>query len=158
MSLQNFENSELIIIPETEVLLDETRKWAKFLAVLGFIFCGLMILLGVVSAFALDTISPEVSQVLNPVVFLLFYIVMTMVYFFPCLYLYRFAERTKKAINTKKAEFLTGSFDSLRDCFRFLGILSIIILVLYAIGFVIVFVSVLFFSDMVPGTYTLLNQ
>lgn len=157
MTTHDFENRELVLLPETEVLLDETRKWAKFLAVLGFIFCGLMILMGILFSVFMNSFSPEASGIVSPILMALFYGVLALIYFFPCLYLYRFSERARQAIATKDSNILLGSFDSLRDCFRYLGVVSIVVLALYAIGFLIAFVSVLFFSDMIPDAYTFIQ-
>ncbi|MGI8892633.1 MAG: DUF5362 family protein [Bacteroidia bacterium] len=157
MAIQDFENREIVLSPQAGVLLDETRKWAKFLAILGFIFCGLMILLGGVSSMFFDSFSPESAGVIPPILLFIFYAIMALIYFFPCLYLYRFAQRAKEAMISKNSEILTGSFDSLRDCFRYLGVVSIVVLALYAIGFIIVFVSIMFFSDMIPDAYTFIQ-
>ncbi len=157
MAIQDFENREIVLSPQAGVLLDETRKWAKFLAILGFIFCGLMILLGGVSSMFFDSFSPESAGVIPPILLFIFYAIMALIYFFPCLYLYRFAQRAKESMISKNSEILTGSFDSLRDCFRYLGVVSIVVLALYAIGFIIVFVSFMFFSDMIPDAYTFIQ-
>jgi uncharacterized RDD family membrane protein YckC len=156
MAIQDFENRELSVMPEAEVLLDETRKWAKFLAILGFIFCGLMVLVGLVFTMFIDTMAPEAAGIFPPVLMFVIYFLMALLYFFPSLYLYKFAERARLAIVSKNADTLTGAVSSLRDCFRYLGIVSIIVMIIYAIGFAIAFVSMLFFSDMLPEAYTLM--
>ena len=156
MPVPEFRNKSLELQPEAVVLLDETRKWGKFLAVLGFIAAGFMIILGVLSLLWGDSMA--LALPISPMFILLFYIIVALIYLFPSLYLYKFAEKSKRAVADDNPTMLTGSFDSLRDCFRFLGVTSIVFLVMYALGIIITIISLLFFSDMIPDSYTMLLQ
>lgn len=153
MAFQENENRQLVLLPEAEVLLDEARKWANFLAILGFIFCGFMVLFGVVFSLLLDNLPAEAAQVIPGFVLIIFYIILAVIYFFPSLYLYRFALRAKQALLSKDSTLLSGSLDSLRDCFRYLGIVSIIFLILYGIGFIVGIGSMMLLDNMSPDSF-----
>ena len=153
MAIHEYENRQLVLLPEAEVMLDEARKWGKFLAILGFVFSGFMLLFGVVFSFFLDNLPPEAAALIPNFIITVIYLVLAAIYFFPSLYLYRFAVRAGKAISLKDSSVLSSSFDSLRDCFRYLGILSIIALVLYGIGFLIVIASMMFLDNMSPDSF-----
>jgi hypothetical protein len=126
---------ELQVDHNISAYLKETARWAKFLAILGFIFCGLMVL---VALFAGSFIAAILSLgggaaagmgYMGGVVSFL-YIVMALLSFFPCLYLYNFASRMQMALRSNDQEQLTKSFRNLKSCYRYIGIFTVIYLVL----------------------------
>src|SRR6478736_5133478 len=80
--------------------LTEAAKWAKFLSIVGFIFCALIIIFGLFASTYMsnyfDQIESGSSQDIKAVsgTFLkIFYFLIALVYFFPCLYLFNFASK-----------------------------------------------------------------
>jgi hypothetical protein len=73
--------------------------------------------------------------------FAVVYIVIALVYFFPCLYLYNFANRMKIALLNNDQVQLNISFKNLRALYRFIGILMIIGLCIWVLGVLIVIIS-----------------
>ena len=67
---------------------------------------------------------------------LIFYILFAVLYFFPCLYLLRFSNKMKLALVADDQEMLTDSFRNLKALFRYVGILTLIILAFYALAIV----------------------
>lgn len=128
--------------------LKETAKWAKFLSILGFIGCGLIVLIGLGMTFFFSSFnSPELA---GPVGMYssglsLVYIAMAALYFFPCLYLYRFATGMQTALQAGEPVQLQTSFRNLKSCFRFIGILTIILISIYLL--VIVGVAIIGFAS-----------
>jgi len=142
---QTSELFSLHIDPLTKSHLWETARWARFLSILGFILCALIILGGIFFASIFNSFTGN-SDVyggagLNPTAFgfamAVVYILFAVVYFFPCLFLYRFATRMKTALNSNAQQELNISFQNLKSLFKYVGIITIIILVLYALVFVI---------------------
>jgi len=132
---------ELHIDHQTSTFLQEASRWAKFLAIVGFVFCGI---LAIVALFAgsllgsiMDRFGSPASGFLGSAFFTIIYLGFALLYFFPCLYLYRFGSRAQLALKNNDNEQMTSSFRNLRSCFRFLGILTIIILSFYALVLVI---------------------
>ena len=121
--------------------LAEAAKWAKFLAIVGFVMCGLIIVL---SFFIGALFSTSMSRYGDSAAFGSgFGIIMTIVYlsfgvlyFFPCLFLFRFANNMIVALNSNEQITLNRSFQNLKIMFRYVGILTIIVLALYIIVFV----------------------
>ena len=121
--------------------LAEAAKWAKFLAIVGFVMCGLIIVL---SFFIGALFSTSMNRYGDSAVFGNgFGIIMTIVYlsfgvlyFFPCLFLFRFANNMIVALNSNEQITLNRSFQNLKIMFRYVGILTIIVLALYIIVFV----------------------
>lgn len=125
--------------------LNATRPWVKFLAILGFIFIALMVLMGLAMITGMFTgfATPGMPQmpVVFDTVFGIFYLVLAFVYVMPPLYLYRYA---KAIAGIQNAATMAGFEDALKQqksFWKFIGILMIIILVLevlFMVGAVIV--------------------
>jgi uncharacterized membrane protein len=116
--------------------LSEAAKWAKFLSIMGFIGCGLIVLVGVFFGSLFSTFSGELNRT-GPygdmatsgglgAVAAIMYIIIALIYFFPCLFLFRFATKMKTALASNDQETLNNSFQNLKATFRFIGILTLI--------------------------------
>lgn len=116
--------------------LAEAARWGKFLSVMGFIGCGLIVLVGVFAGSLLSGFTPGFDRT-SPygdmpasgpfgAVMAFFYIIVALIYFFPCFFLFRFATKMKTALASNDQETLNASFQNLKATFRFLGILTLI--------------------------------
>lgn len=63
------------------------------------------------------------------------YIVMSFISFFPYLFLFQFSGRMQRALRTADQYSLVEAFSSLKSTFKFVGILTIIMLSFIAIAF-----------------------
>ena len=118
--------------------LGEAAKWAKFLAIMGFIFCGLMIVIalfaGTLIGSAMSAAGGGIASMFGSGIITTFYLVIAGIYFFPCLFLFRFASLMQHAIRDHEQNKLQESLKNLKSCFRFLGIFTIIVLCFYVLG------------------------
>jgi len=119
---------ELEVDHTSTIYLRETAKWAKFLAILGFVWCGIIFLAGLG---VLATRSPYSPPYMSWVSAL--YMALAAVYFFPCIYALNFARKMKAALQNNDQEYLNASLRNLRSAFRYLGILAIVGLALLAV-------------------------
>ena len=137
---------ELQVDHNSSAYLGETARWARFLAILGFISCGLLLLFGIFFTSIMGvffgrmessgmTGAAAAGGMLGGFVSFL-YICLAALYFFPCLYLYNFASRMIVALRSNDQEKLAQAFKSLKSCFRFIGILTIIVLGLWLLGII----------------------
>ena len=118
---------------EARSYLNEAGRWARFLAILGFIGAGLLVFLGL-SSFVVGSATRSMGTPF-PTAFLgIIYLALAVVYIFPCLYLYRFASQAKMATQHNDSGQLTESLGNLKATFKFFGILSIILIALQVIG------------------------
>jgi hypothetical protein len=62
---------------------------------------------------------------------------MVALYFFPCLYLFNFAKKMQLALRNNDQINLNDSFRNLKSNFKYVGILTIVILSFYAIALVV---------------------
>lgn len=119
--------------------LGETARWAKFLSIVGFVLCGIIILFGLFASTFFSTImadNPAMQMRGMGTMLTILYIVLGVIYFFPCLYLFRFADRMKLALRVRDQTMLNDSFRSMKSCFRFMGIVIIVFLAFYAVAIV----------------------
>jgi amino acid transporter len=131
---------ELQIDHQGSSFLREIAKWSKFLSIVGFIMIGLMLLIIIFAGTAMSALfattygtqssGTGVFQIILVACFLL-------IYFFPCLYLYKFSTRMQVALRNNDQETLNSSFENLKSCFKFMGIFMIIILSIYALVFLV---------------------
>lgn len=124
---------ELQIDHNVSAYLRETARWAKFLAILGFIGCACMVLLAlfagslIAGSLGLMGGGAYASGYLGGMITVI-YLLVALVMFFPCLYLYNFASRMQAALRSNDQEQLTKSFRNLKSCYRYMGILTLIYL------------------------------
>jgi Family of unknown function (DUF5362) len=145
---------ELTFDRESIDLLTETSRWGKFLAIVGFITCGLIVLLsffaGAFVANSTSALAPYSTSEVRTVssmsgAFLTFiYLIVAVVYFFPCLYLYRYSVRMKTALATNDQTKLNQSLRNQKMLYRYVGIVTIIALAIELIGLIIGGTAMLF--------------
>jgi hypothetical protein len=121
--------------------LAEAAKWGKFLSIVGFILCGFMALAGLFAGSMMGALmsgaSEGASSAIGGGVFTVLYLLMALLWFMPCLYLFRFSTKAQSAIRANEQSELVDSMKNLKSCFRFMGIMMIILLAFYALIFVI---------------------
>lgn len=121
--------------------LTEAAKWAKFLSIIGFIICGMLVLTGIFSGSFFAAISQMDSELdsigsLGAGFFSIWFIIMALLYFFPSLYLYNFASKMQTALRNNDQISLNTSFKNLKSCLKFWGVFLIIILCFYALAMI----------------------
>ncbi len=119
----------------------ETARWAKFLAIMGFILAGILTL-SLISMLA----SPPGAEI-NPyvatfgkagnvfVIFVLGLAILVLLY--PGITLYKFASSSQNACLTNDSIQLDNAFKNLKRTFRFVGIYTIFMLFVYGIAIIL---------------------
>ncbi|MCW3116029.1 MAG: hypothetical protein JWM28_111 [Chitinophagaceae bacterium] len=143
---QNISLFGLSIDPAAKAHLSEAARWARFLAIVGFVIIGLIVLIGIFAGSILGSMtgglggnelgSSRVTSGIMGSFFIVIYILVAAFYFFPCLFLFRFATKMKTALASNDQETVNSSFQNLKKLFRFVGIFTIIMLAIYAIALV----------------------
>lgn len=113
--------------------LNVTRKWTKFLSIVGFVFLTFMALFSVLvlsqffkggDRFQIMTVFPMV--------------LLGAIYFFPIYFLSKFSYYSKRALDTFSGELLAKALRYLKLHYAYMGILLIIVLIGYLVAFVVV--------------------
>jgi hypothetical protein len=132
--------SDLRIDLQTEQYLNSAAKWGRFLAIIGFIMTALLAVFALFAGSIFSSISTQTSSAMPGIAAIggtfitVIYLVIAVIYFFPCLYLYQFGARMIKALQSRDQVSLNSSFQQLQSCFKFVGILMIIVLCFYALA------------------------
>lgn len=136
---------ELQVDQQSISFLGETARWAKFLSIVGFVLCGLMIVFAVFAGSILATIARlnntdalGSTMGIGGAFISVIYIVIALLYFFPCLYLFNFSTKMQLALRNNDQTNLNVAFGNLKSCFKFVGILTIIFLSFYLLGTIVV--------------------
>jgi hypothetical protein len=128
----NSSANRLAVSPKAMAFLSETSGWGKFLAIVGFCFAGLIVILGfslgaIFSSMGMDQQNPFSGYIG------VIYSALGVLYFFPSYYLYKFSSQLKIALKTKDDESLAVAFENLKSLYKFMGIFTIIIIGLYGV-------------------------
>ncbi|MBF4465609.1 DUF5362 family protein [Flavobacterium sp. LC2016-12] len=137
-----FEKFELQLDESAKDFLKETAKWAYFLSIIGFVGIGLLVVIAIFAGTFFSLMSNSVPGMAAAggsfgIMFSIIYLIMALLYFFPVYFLNKFASNAKKAFRDNDSEALTNSFGYLKSHYKFIGILTVILLALY--GVVLVF-------------------
>lgn len=109
--------------------------WGKFISVVGFVISAIIIFVGLVINKIISyaaAFNPQLA-VMPGWWFTIFYILIGILYFFPSLFLYRFSAKSKKALLENNENILAFSFSGLRLCLQFIGVVTLIFLILYVL-------------------------
>ena len=98
-------NQNLEITQVTKSIFLETAKQAKFLAILGFIGMGIMVIAGFFMGAIMSSLgslssysnTPNPFGMIGSIFFVILYLIMALIYYFPIKYLYDFSTKVKKA-------------------------------------------------------------
>lgn len=145
----------LSIDPVTKVHLSETARWARFLAIVGLVSVVLLVVGGVFYSIWITSLMQSMQDTYgssfpsrnysNGMVIgsAAMFIIAAVVAFFPMLYLLRFANQMRTALNGNDQQNLNTSFQNLKIYFRYLGIITIIALGLWILWFVLIGITTL---------------
>ena len=133
-------NQDLALDQVARSYLMETARWARFLAIVGFVMIGILVIASFFIGAMMSTL-PEFQDIpgfagLGGTFITVLYLIFALIYFFPTLYLYRFATKTKNALEIMSSEALNGGLENLKSTFKYMGILMLILLGFYALIFV----------------------
>jgi uncharacterized BrkB/YihY/UPF0761 family membrane protein len=121
------------ITPAMMLYLKQTKPWVRFISVMLFIGTVLVFLLGLVLILGAGLLSSLSRTVFGgaPLGLLGFiYAAMACLYFFPALYLCRYASGIRNAITKDQVGGVEEALKNQRSFWRFLGIILLIVLIL----------------------------
>jgi len=140
---------QLVLTSKSKTFLREISKWTFFFSIIGFIGIAFLVigavLLGTVYAPMLDMIGQQQGVASISLGLMITYLVMALLYFMPVLYLFKFSRKMKLALANKNDDILADAFENLKSHYKFIGVLTIIMISLYVliIGFSLVAGSLL---------------
>ncbi len=118
-------------------MLRETAKWAYFLSILGFVGIGFMVIIALFAGTIFSAVPSATGGILPGATLTIIYLLMAGLYFMPVFYLYKFSSNVKAAIRDNNTSKLNDGLTFLKSHYKFIGILTIVILSLYVLAFVV---------------------
>ncbi|MCF8254260.1 MAG: hypothetical protein K9H61_06465 [Bacteroidia bacterium] len=114
------------------VQIKETAKWAKTIAIIGFVMMGIMLLFGIFGiVFAFTKSNNGAAFGFIPLIFMM--AIMLVLYGIPCYYLLQFYKYCHAAILERDSAGLSKGLAFLKSHFNFIGVLIIIGIAFYAV-------------------------
>jgi hypothetical protein len=105
-----------------------TKGWVAFLAVLGFIGCGVIALGGLI--FSVGLIGARTGF---PAAMGLLYLVMAGLYFVPSLYLWRYGQLSGAFVQQPNSATLALALAQQKSFWRFVGIMTVVTFIVYVV-------------------------
>ena len=139
----------LNLSPEIKSYLYETARWGKFLGIIGFMFIGLFVLASLFMGSTMGTLmgafndlpGGEAAGAGIGLTFTFMLLITALIYILPVWYTYKFATEMQGALRSSNNYQLTEAFRNLKALFRFMGILTAVIIAIYGIS---IFFSLIF--------------
>lgn len=151
MDNERYYTDNLHISTESAQLLSSIAGWTRFLSILAFalIFIFALAILG--GATLVTSVNYyEMSRGYTPYVpgniswaYIIFYILMLVVYAIPVFYLFKFSSKIKNALKTGSTTVLTDAIRYLKMHYTFIGILTVIWLIMFVITFTMIGIGML---------------
>lgn len=130
---KNHQENFMFINQENKNYLLESARWGKFLAIVGYIIIGFIVLAGFFFMIGFSFAS-RFSGSRFPMALIGFvYILMAILYFFPVNYLNNFSNQMKEGLGSNNQQMVTSGFSNMKSLFKFMGILTIVILSIYVL-------------------------
>ncbi|HYH45230.1 MAG TPA: DUF5362 family protein [Thermoanaerobaculia bacterium] len=118
--------------------LKNTKPWVRLLSVLGFIGAGLMLILGVVVIAGGTMVQSMLGDTGVPLAALgVIYLAAAFLYIAPSMYLWRYGKAIGVLLDSPRVRNLEEALGHQKSFWRFAGICAAVILVLYALIFVL---------------------
>ena len=130
---------DLIKIPQESILFfQETGKWTKLLAIVGFVFIGFMVLAAFTMGTVMSSFGGAESFPFQGILMGGIYLLMALLYYFPVMYLYKFSTNIKRAFVSMDSASFNSAIRNLKSHYKYIGIFTVISLAIYVmllIGF-----------------------
>lgn len=126
---------QLVVSEDMRSYLYDIAKWANFLAIVGFVITGLLIVTSFTIGAAMST-NPELSKLLStsalsPIGFTLFCLAYAFAVFYPSLLLFKYSSKAKQGVLYGEQASLDEAFGKMKSLFKYWGIITIIGIGLY---------------------------
>jgi hypothetical protein len=134
---------DLKITPELMMYLSSIATWAKFLAIVGFVVVGLLVVIAICVGAFMSSMN-DLYGAMSGVSLTIIYLIIAVIYFFPVMFGYKFAIYLRNAIRSKDTPKLTESFKNLSYYCLYIGVLTIIGFVMLVVGIIVAIIGAAF--------------
>ena len=126
---------QLTLNSKSKSFLREISKWTFFFSILGFVGSAFLVIAAILMVTLYAPMFDGLGQqqgipFLGSIVAVL-YVLAALLYVVPVWYLFQFSRKLKLALISKSDETLSDAFEMLKSHFKFIGVLTIIMISLY---------------------------
>jgi len=145
----NYDSPQSPIVPDqnisagnlTETMLrylKETSPWLKFIGILGFIFSGIIALIGLLILIASGFLTNFISgwEAIPVWLVSIFYLAMGALIFFPSFFTFTFGLKISRYVYSNSSEDLETAFKNNKSLWKFYGIMAIISLAIIPLSII----------------------
>ena len=115
------ENEQIAFLEKAKMALQQNLRWGGMLVTIGYVFIGLMALMGLASAFVISQTSGIAALVV-----LLVYCMLLMMYFYPLRKLNGFLQGCRDALETANERYLVEGLSNLAAAMRLFVIYTLV--------------------------------
>lgn len=136
--LEKEQPPQLVVNTATWSTLLDMSRWTKFLAILGFIFLSLMLIGGALLGFGIAFGGYAGNPVLasfGAIGYFMLYLLIAAIDFYPVYALLKYSTNMRAALHNNNQEQFDMALRYLRNMYKYLGVLVIIVIGLYALMF-----------------------
>lgn len=136
------ETPQLLITEDMRSHIYETAKWANFLAIVGFVMSGIMIITAFTIGSAM-TSNPQMATMVGTLgklgsgLFTLIFLCYAFAIFYPSLLMYKYSTKAKLGVLYGDQASLTEALGKMKSLFKFWGILALIMISFYLLIFIL---------------------
>lgn len=130
------QNDNISINSSVKAYLLESAKWGRFLAIMGYVFIVIMVIVSFSLMITSKFFPATNTNSFQTLGLGALYLLLSGLYIIPITYLHRFSTQVKYGVLNNDELNVEESFKNLKSLFKFSGISTIVILVLYALIFV----------------------
>jgi hypothetical protein len=112
-------------------LLRQTRPWVLFMAVLAFVGCGLIMVMGVIMV-AVGFVSSGSDPI--PKFVGLIYLPFALLYIYPGIKLWKYGSAIGRLVTSRTPAELEAALAEQKSFWKYTGVVAAVVLVLYAVG------------------------
>ena len=125
--------------------LKQTKPWTKLISIIGFIYVGFMIIFGIGGSFMFSRFGSS-NSFPSSITLTVIYLLLGILYFFPCLFLFRFSSSIGRLLEGGGAAEMEEALVNQKSFWKFVGILAIISIIMAIVGIIAAVAIPLFFS------------
>lgn len=140
-------SDEMTLSPVDEKNLNDSAKWGQFLAIMGFIFGGLLCILALFIGTLFNSIGGGFGAITGGAsvfISILYLVLAVLVYIIPSRFLYMYSSKMKNALLRRDRVALSESFKNHKSLYTYLGIMLIILISIYLLIFLFGMMASLF--------------
>ena len=145
-NVESVNDSHIELRPETVNYIAVISKSAKIAAVVGFVVLGLLLINGILNYIVLSRLYdylPSNDRYILTYIPIISGITSVILHFFPLKYLFDSSKKMNTAVVNRDSNELTEGLRSLKSHFKFIGILTIVMLSLMILFFLLALIGIM---------------